>query len=187
MAAPLRAARTVARSPRPMCHATEEDHRGIFAQAGKAGTARPRDYPSSPTARSTCRRNRVCSALRRHGQPDEIVVAEPGVGEQPGRVRVEVHEGARSSVGDTGPLLDEPADGAQRLEEVVDALQVGGRRVAHERRTVCRDERERSSLPGRLSASKPTRCGEARGVLRRGRNRLPAPGSALETACTAAM
>lgn len=166
MAAPLRAARTVARSPRPQCW-----------HCPPAGLSRLSYRPAHLL------KEPGLLGLRRHGQPDEIVVAQPGVGEQPGRVRVEVHEGACSSVEDAGPLLDEPADRAQRLEEVVDALQVGGRRVAHEG-TVCRDERE-LVVPGLWLRSRP---GAGRpGGLRRGRNRLPAPGSALETACTAAM
>jgi hypothetical protein len=52
---------------------------------------------------------------RGHPQPDEIVVVgvQPGVGEQPSGVRVEVHEGPGASVEDAGTLLDEPAEGAQ--------------------------------------------------------------------------
>ena len=101
--------------------------------------------------------------LRRDGQPHEIVVEQPGVGVQPCRVGVEVDEGPCAWVKDAGPLLDEPADGTQGLEEVVDVLQISGSRVAHERHGMPAPERPHD--PG-IVASKPTRGRKTRGVAK---------------------
>jgi hypothetical protein len=59
---------------------------------------------------------------RADGDPLEVVSLEAEVGEEPGRVGVEVQEGPGAPLEDAGGPLQQAADGAKLVEEGRDVL-----------------------------------------------------------------